>query len=115
MPELEHITVNAAATRLRKSETTIKRWLRDGRLNGRKEKGGNPGGVWVVDRESVERMAAGVDAQDQATSEATIGAAVLQELWELRREVGDLRAEVRRLLPPAPTARRKRRWQFWKH
>lgn len=113
MADIERITVKEASECLGKSTTTIKRWIYDGRLDGRKEAGRNPGGVWVVSKVSVERLVAQMDAQDQASTEASVGTEVLRELAELRREVAELRAEVRRFLPPAPQKERRPWWRFW--
>ena len=121
MAELE-LTVTAAAKHLGRSESTVRRWLRDGRLRGRKDEHGGPGGTWYVDTETCEQLAAELATDLDATMTASgalqpgIDTTTLKELAELRWAVEKLTVRIEsldasmgRLLPPIPTEKPSRR------
>jgi len=121
MAQLEPMTVGVAATRLQASEGTVRRWLRSGRLTGRKRDRGGPGGTWEVDAASVEHLAAQVSAEADTPATATVNARLLAEIAALREEVRRLSEQVAALpkaLPAAPDETPEKRrpwwWRFWR-
>ena len=108
MEHIESLTVNAAATRLQVSESTVRRWLRDGRLAGHKDEHGGPGGTWRIDAASVETVAAEVTAE----MPASVDVQLLDELRALRAEIMRLQNQVAGLQRalPAPAQPDRRSW-----
>ena len=118
MADLESMTVKAAADCVQVSESTVRRWLRSGRLTGRKVERGGPGGSWEVDAASVERLAVELNVEANAPVTAAVNTqALLAEIRGLREEVRRLSEQVDALpkaLPPArevqPEATAKTTW-----
>ena len=114
-----YITVTDAATRLHRSSSTVRRWLQNGRLRGRKDDCGGPGGTWWVSEQSCDQLAAqmtaGVTAQMAATATLQPGgdALTLKVLKELTEAILGLTVELQaqKLLPPASP--KKPWWAFW--
>ena len=117
----DYITVTDAATRLHRSPGTVRRWLRDGRLHGRKDGRGGPGGTWWVSEQSCNQVAAqmtaGVDAEMDATATPQPGgdALTLKVLQELTEAILGLTVELQaqKLLPPAPP-KPSPWWAIWR-
>lgn len=120
MPEVDtaYLTVDDAARRLRRSSSTVRRWLRSGRLSGRKLTAGGPGGTWRVSEHSCEQAAAqltaGMDAGMAATvtPQPAIDTITLKALAELTVAVRELTSELRqaqKALPPAREEEQKAR------
>ena len=101
-----YIAVTDAANRLHRSPSSVRRWLRNGRLRGRKFERGGPGGTWEVNEESCEQLAAqmtaGVDAGMDAAG-MQVDTLTLKDVRELTEAIQALTAELQaqRLLPAA--------------
>ena len=112
-----YLTVDDAAKRLHRSPSTVRRWLRSGRLHGCKDEHGGPGGTWRVSEQSCEQMAAQLAAEMNAGIAATvtpqpgidvIALKVLLELTQALRELTTELQTARKALPPAPEEAKER-------
>ncbi len=109
---MAYIAVTDAANRLHRSASSVRRWLRSGRLRGRKFERGGPGGTWEVDEESCEQLAAQVTAGVDAGTDAAatqVDRLTLRDVRELTEAIQALTAELQaqRLLPAAEEDRRR--------
>lgn len=109
-----YLSVNAASTRVRKSPGTVRRWLRNGRLRGRKVERGGPGGTWEVEGKSCEQLAAQLSAEVNAgvaVATTPVDSLTLKAIEELTQAVQALTIELRqeRLLP----APKRPWWRLW--
>ncbi len=121
MADLE-LTVKQAAVALDKSERSVRRYLRQGRLRGRKVAASETGGgleKWVIESASVRSLAADMSV-GQTAPDST--GHVADELRSLRQENAEYRELLQRLiteigdlknmLKALPPARPGRSW--WK-
>ena len=132
MPDIE-LTTKQAAEELGVADRTVRRWLKQGKLTGRKVVRGNLGEAWRISAASVRRKAAdsahgqqpAAIAQGQPTDAVTVGqiqvlvnevrslreenAAYREHLERLTIEFERLRTSVQRLLP-APKDEKPRPW-----
>lgn len=115
MPDVE-LSVRQAARVLSVSERTVRRWLADGRLVGRREVLGGVT-VWHVSEDSARHLKMSGEGQSIASGEVADKVAVdlLDEVRSLRQENAEYRAHLERLtvavdtltrsLPPAQEER----------
>lgn len=101
---MAYIAVTEAANRLHRSPSSVRRWLRDGRLRGRKVERGGPGGTWQVDEDSCEQLAARLTTEVTAGLDAAatqVDKLTLKDVRELMEAIQELTAELKaqRLLP----------------
>ena len=121
MAELE-LTVKQAAKDLRTTPRTIRRWIKAGKLTGRKvdrrTNTGTFGQQWLITADSVRRMTADITPDTTGrtlqadTPSDTVTTELLDEVRSLRQENAEYRAHLERLtvaveeltkaLPPAP-------------
>jgi len=99
------LTVKQVAADLRTSERTVRRWLTEGRLVGRRvDRGKNLGKAWRIDADSVRRVAADVSRGQTSAAKASGHAAATvaaDQAEALAGEVRSLReegAEYRRVI-----------------
>lgn len=117
MADLE-LTVKQTALALDKSDRTVRRYLAQGRLRGRKVAAAQGGGgleKWLIESASVRSLAAdmsiGQQAPDSSGQLADELRSLRQENAEYRELLGALIGEVKELkdmlraLPPAPPRR----------
>ena len=113
-----YLSVTAAATRLHRSPGTVRRWLRDGRLRGRKVERGGPGGTWEVSEESCSEAATEITAVvDTAIDVAAtpVDTLTLNAIEQLTQAIQELTVELRqeRLLPAAKEEKPRPWWKVW--
>jgi excisionase family DNA binding protein len=125
------LTVQQAARKSGKSEKTIRRWIKEGKLAA--EQPGGPAGVYLIKREDLEAVIPHVTKEWQEhTNQSALRFQVtmletaveeLQELvYELRRDIDVLQEQVKKFQPkpkkkPATrrtsTTRARRRDEYW--
>ncbi len=109
------LTVQQAARKSGKSEKTIRRWIKDGKLAA--EQAGGPGGVYLVKREDLEAVIPHVTKEWQEQSnksklhfQVVMLEAAVEELQELVRDqeraLAQLQEQVKKLQKKKPATRR---------
>jgi len=112
------LTVQRAARKSGKSEKTIRRWIKDGKLAAQQP--GGPSGVYLIKREDLEAVIPHVTKEWQAQTDksalhlqVTMLESKVEELQELAyeqaRDIELLQEQVRKLQPKPkkkPTTRR---------
>lgn len=126
---MTELTVQQAANRLHRSPSTVRRWLRSGRLHGRKVATGGPGGTWQVNEQSCEQLAAelattmdmAMDMVGAGQSELdNIRVSLILDLISALRELSAKLDQVK-ALPPATEQgieqEKPRTWwrRIWRH
>jgi excisionase family DNA binding protein len=102
------LTLRQAAQKSGKSEKTIRRWIKEGRLAA--EQPGGPTGIYVIKREDLEKVIPHVTKEWQAQSDRSAfqlqisilesKVEELQELvWEQGHDIELLQEQVKKLQP----------------